>query len=159
MTIAEYNHTVDLISDGLFRFSIKMVRDENTANDVVQDSFERLWRHRDNVDPEKAKAYLFKVAYNLVIDRKRKEKRELFPEEMPDAPVEDGYSDLKEILKIAINRLPEHYKSVVMLRDYEGYSYREIGEIMEMTEAQVKINIYRARVALKEFIGAMDVVI
>ncbi len=159
MTITEYNQTVDLISDGLFRFAMKMVKDESTADDVVQDSFERLWRHRDNVDPQKAKAYLFRVAYNLVIDRKRKEKRESFPEEMPEQGIEDGYTDLKEVLKVALNRLPEHYKSVVLLRDYEGYSYKEIGEIMEMTEAQVKINIYRARVALKEFIGAMDVVL
>lgn len=159
MTVTDYNQTIDLFSDSVYRFVLKMVKDESTAQDVVQDGFERLWVHRENVDKNKAKAYLFKVAYNLVIDRKRKEKRETRPEEMPEEAIESGYTDLKEVLNRALNQLPENYKSIVLLRDYEGYSYKEIGEILELTEPQVKINIYRARVALKEYIGAIDVVI
>jgi RNA polymerase sigma-70 factor (ECF subfamily) len=69
------------------------------------------------------------------------------------------YSDLNEILHNALNRLPEQQKTSVMLRDYEGYSYREIGEITGQSEAQVKINIYRGRIALKNFIGSIETVI
>ena len=58
-----------------------------------------------------------------------------------------------------LHDLPENQKSLVLLRDYEGYSYREIGEITGMTEAQVKINIYRGRVALKNYIGKIETVI
>lgn len=72
---------------------------------------------------------------------------------------ETQYSDLNEILHLALERLPENQKSLVLLRDYEGYSYREIGEITGMTEAQVKINIYRGRVALKNYIGKIETVI
>ncbi len=59
---------------------------------------------------------------------------------------ESGYSDLNEILNEALSRLPEQQKIAVMLRDYEGYSYKEIGEITGFSEAQVKINIYRGRI-------------
>jgi RNA polymerase sigma-70 factor (ECF subfamily) len=72
---------------------------------------------------------------------------------------EDSYSDLNEVLHEALTRLPEIQRSSVLLRDYEGYSYREIGEITSQTEAQVKINIYRGRVALKNYIGKIETVI
>ncbi len=159
MKVADYNHTVDHLSDRVYRFVLKMVKDESTARDVVQDSFERLWVNRDKVDAEKAKAYLFKIAHNLVIDRKRKEQRESVTDEVPEQGVETAPHDLKAVLQEALNRIPPHFKSVILLRDYEGYSYKEIGDILEMSEAQVKINIYRARVALKEYIGSIHVVI
>lgn len=69
------------------------------------------------------------------------------------------YSDLNEILHEALERLPEQNRSAVLLRDYEGYSYKEIGEITGLSEAQVKINIYRGRLALKNFIGKIESVI
>jgi len=72
---------------------------------------------------------------------------------------ESQYTDLNEILHKALDLLPEQQKSSVMLRDYEGYSYKEIGEITGLSEAQVKINIYRGRVALKNFIGKIETVL
>ena len=77
------------------------------------------------------------------------------PEEMHD----EQYSDLSEILNEAVSRLPEIQRSVVLLRDYEGYSYKEIGDITLLSEAQVKVYIYRARVFLKNYIGKMDLVL
>jgi RNA polymerase sigma factor (sigma-70 family) len=69
------------------------------------------------------------------------------------------YSDLNEILHEALETLPERQKSVVLLRDYEGYSYQEIGEITSMSESQVKVYIFRARKALKTHIGSIEAVI
>jgi RNA polymerase sigma-70 factor (ECF subfamily) len=66
------------------------------------------------------------------------------------------YLGLKEILKDAVNKLPEVQRSVVLLRDYEGYSYEEIGEITSLNESQVKVYIYRARLFLKEYIGSLE---
>ncbi|HVA97710.1 MAG TPA: sigma-70 family RNA polymerase sigma factor, partial [Bacteroidia bacterium] len=66
---------------------------------------------------------------------------------------------LKEVLNDAVNKLSDVQRSVVLLRDYEGYSYQEIGKITELTEAQVKVYIYRARVFLKNYIGSMDAVL
>ena len=69
------------------------------------------------------------------------------------------YSDLNEILNDALDKLPPVQKSVVMLRDYEGYSYEEIEEITGLNESQVKVYIYRARVALKDYIVKMENVV
>ena len=71
----------------------------------------------------------------------------------------EQYSDLKKILREAVSKLPEIQRSVVLLRDYEGYSYEEIGEITSLNESQVKVYIYRARLFLKEYIGKMENVI
>jgi RNA polymerase sigma-70 factor (ECF subfamily) len=69
------------------------------------------------------------------------------------------YSDLNEILHEALDRLPEQQKTTLLLRDYEGYSYKEIGEITGLSDAQVKINIYRGRLSLKNYIGSIETVI
>jgi RNA polymerase sigma-70 factor (ECF subfamily) len=69
------------------------------------------------------------------------------------------YSDLSEILNEALQKLNEVQRSVIMLRDYEGYSYDEIGEITGLSESQVKVYIFRARVLLKNYIGSIDAVV
>ena len=69
------------------------------------------------------------------------------------------YSDLNEILNNAVEKLPKIQKSVILLRDYEGYSYSEIGDITNLNESQVKVYIYRARLFLKNYIGSLDTVI
>src|SRR5690554_2007352 len=78
MTINDYNQAVTLYSDGLFRFVLKNLKDRHKAEDIVQDSYERLWKNIDNVDGAKVKAYLFTTAYHTMIDRLRKEKRETY---------------------------------------------------------------------------------
>jgi RNA polymerase sigma-70 factor (ECF subfamily) len=69
------------------------------------------------------------------------------------------YSDIKEILNQGLEQLPEIQKTVLLLRDYEGYDYLEIGEITQLTESQVKVYIFRARTFLKNYIGKVEAVI
>ena len=69
------------------------------------------------------------------------------------------YSDLKAVLNEAVNKLPDIQRMVVMMRDYEGYSYKEIGEMTNLTESQVKVYIFRARIFLKNYIGDIEKVI
>ena len=69
------------------------------------------------------------------------------------------YSDVKEILNEAVDKLPEIQRSVLLLRDYEGYSYEEIGQITDLGESQVKVYIFRARTFLKNYIGSLEAVI
>ena len=68
MTTKEYNECVDSLSDGIFRFALKHLRDRYEAENVVQNTFEKLWVRRESVDMKTAKAFLFKVAYNNSID-------------------------------------------------------------------------------------------
>ncbi|MBW6533419.1 MAG: RNA polymerase sigma factor [Mariniphaga sp.] len=161
MTVNEYNKAVNLYSDRLFRFVLKSIRDTFAAEDIVQDSYEKLWKNVENVDGAKVKSYLFTTAYHTMIDRIRKEKRSAYLEELnlPEESHENNYSDLGEILKEAVNRLPEIQRMVLLLRDYEGYSYNEIGEMANLNESQVKVYIYRARVFLKNYIGKMEMVV
>lgn len=161
MTLNEYNKSVELFSDRVYRFILKSIRDIHKAEDIVQDSYEKLWKNFENVSFEKVKSYLFTTAYHTMIDIIRKEKRSSYSEELklPEQSHESNYSDLGEVLKEAVERLPEVQKMVLLLRDYEGYSYEEIGEMANLNESQVKVYIYRARVFLKKYIGRMEAVV
>ncbi|NMC41436.1 MAG: RNA polymerase sigma factor [Bacteroidales bacterium] len=161
MTVKEYNKAVYEFSDALWRFIRGNLKDENRANDIVQDSFEKLWMHVTEIDFRVAKSWLFSTAYNNMIDIIRKEKRMVLDEPAGNEEMicDSSYTDLNEILHKAIGRLPEIQRCSVLLRDYEGYSYREIADITGQTEAQVKINIYRGRMALKTYIGKIESVI
>ncbi len=161
MTINEYNRAVNDFSDRLYRFVLKSIRDVHKAEDIVQDSFEKLWKNVENVNAEKVKSYLFTTAYHTMIDIIRKEKRSAFSEDLnlKEESHENNYSDLSEILKEAVDRLPEIQRMVILLRDYEGYAYQEIGELTNLTESQVKVYIYRARVFLKKYIGRIEAVV
>jgi len=161
MTTQEYNQSVDQFSDNLYRFALKNMRDEEKAKDIVQDTFERLWMKVTDVNFEKVKSYLFTTAYNAMVDLSRREKKvgEYNETKVRRMGHNEQYSDLKEILNEALQKLPEIQRSVVMLRDYEGYNYEEIGEITNLNESQVKVYIFRARKFLKEYIGSMEAVI
>jgi RNA polymerase sigma-70 factor (ECF subfamily) len=154
MTTKEYNNSVDLYADGLFRFAFKSLRDEELARDVVQESFMKLWVKLDTVDAQKVKSYLFTAVYHSIVDQSRKLQRNReFESQIKPSFYEDQTNfDLQQQLHDALNRLPEIQKTVVLLRDYEGYSYEEIGEIAGLSEQQVKVYIFRARKALKEYL-------
>ena len=161
MTISEYNSCVDHYADGMYRFILKNFRDEDKSKDIVQDSFVKLWEKVSEVSYEKAKSYLFTTAYHTMIDVIRKEKFQEETQPLFDyqPAMETGFSDVKEVLDQALRLLPEIQRSVILLRDYEGYSYQEIGEITQLNESQVKVYIYRARVFLKNYIGKLENVI
>ena len=161
MTVREYNRAVEEFADAVYRFIRADLKDDDRANDIVQDSYEKLWRHVAEIEYRVVKSWLFSTAYHNMIDIIRKEKRITQLEEsyQEDLLINSQYSDLNEILHAALSRLPEQQKSVILLRDYEGYSYEEIGQIAGLTEAQVKINIYRGRIALKNYIGKIETVL
>lgn len=161
MTVREYNRSVEEYADSVYRFIRGNLKDEERSNDIVQDSYEKLWRHVAEIEYTVVKSWLFATAYNNMIDIIRKEKRmtSLEPAHENELSYEAHYSDLNDILHEALERLPEQQKIPVMLRDYEGYSYKEISDITGFSEAQVKINIYRGRIALKNFIGKIETVL
>ncbi|PIF05970.1 MAG: RNA polymerase subunit sigma-24 [Draconibacterium sp.] len=160
MTTKEYNLAVTNYSDQLYRFVLKSIRDVHKAEDIVQESYEKLWKNLANVDGKKVKSYLFTTAYHTMIDTIRKDKRSVYSNDLTlnEESHENNYSDLSEILDEAVRQLPEIQRMVLLLRDYEGYSYQEIGKIAKLNESQVKVYIYRARVFLKKYIGSIEAV-
>lgn len=161
MNLSEYNTCVELHADGVYRFVLKQIRDKDVAKDIVQDSFEKMWRKIDTIDATKSKTYLFTTAYHTLVDYTRKASKSTRMDEVNEREHlhNKQYSDLKEILNRGLEQLPEIQKSVLLLRDYEGYDYAEIGEITNLNESQVKVYIFRARTFLKNYIGKMEAVI
>jgi RNA polymerase sigma factor (sigma-70 family) len=160
MTVKEYNISVDEYSDNLFRFALKHLRNEMSANDVVQETFTKVWIKHEEVSYEKVKSYLFTTAYHAIVDWVKKEGRSGDIENTEEQGENSNFNfNLKEVLEEALEKLPKIQKSVVLLRDYEGYNYDEIAEITGLSESQVKVYIFRARKALKTYIKRLDLVI
>lgn len=161
MTPAEYNSAVDAHADGLYRFALKHLRDTDQAKDVVQESFARLWSRVDQVEAAKAKSYLFTTAHHAMVDEVRKggRVRRLEEQHAELRSTSQSQPDLKAVLDAALATLPAIQRSVVLLRDLEGYAYEEIAELTGLNLAQVKVYIYRGRTALKDYIGQLDLVI
>lgn len=154
MTEKEYNECVNLYADNVFRFIVKNIRHSEDARDIVQTAFEKMWRTRDSVETEKAKSFLFTVAYNQMIDHLRKTKRVSLQEDFSNdiRAMHQPTARAKQTLQEAINRLNEMQRSLIMLKDYEGYTYEEIGKITGLNESQVKVYLHRARLALKNYL-------
>ena len=154
MTEKEYNQCVNLYADNVYRFILKNLGHDADAQDVVQGAFEKMWVNRQQVDNERCKSYLFTVAYHQMIDHIRKNKRISLREEFKEEVkiTNRQQHDTKKVLQEALNKLSNIQKSLVMLKDYEGYNYQEIGEITGLNESQVKVYLHRARLILREYI-------
>lgn len=155
MTEKMYNQCVNEYADNVYRFICKNLRHKEDAKDIVQSAFEKLWVNRAQVQAGKEKSYLFTVAYHQMIDHIRKNKRIDLQEEFGEAemgktkqPNAMGNQNLMQ----ALQQLNELQKSLVMLKDYEGYSYQEIGEITGLNESQVKVYLHRARITLRNYL-------
>lgn len=158
MTEKQYNECVNSFADNAYRFIYKNLRQEEDARDIIQTAFEKLWRNRDAIEFEKSKSYLFTVSYNLMIDHIRKNKRITLRETFNDDQRTDHQPglDTKKALDIALSRLGETQRSLVMLKDYEGYSYEEIGKITGLNESQVKVYLHRARITLRNYLVSRE---
>ncbi|MFO8235092.1 MAG: RNA polymerase sigma factor [Bacteroidales bacterium] len=161
MTVKEYNQCVDYFSDNVYRFILKSIKNEEKAKDIIQETYEKLWVRAGEVSYKKAKSYIFTTAYHTMIDSIRKDSKltNLNEIDYDQHITNNQYNGLNEILEQALSRLPEIQRSVILLRDYEGYSYDEIGLITNLNESQVKVYIYRARLTLKQFIGSLETVL
>jgi RNA polymerase sigma factor (sigma-70 family) len=149
----DYNIAVKENANRLYAFFLKNCKCDELANDLVQDSFEKLWINRKSVEPEKAKQWLFTTGYRIMLNTLKREKkvenREEFSENTlrSEKSTEFENKDLIEKILICLN---ERQRSIIMLRDFEGYDYKEIGNILRLNESQVKVYLFRARKKIKE---------
>ncbi len=160
MTEDQYNECVTRYADNVYRFILKNLRHEEDARDVVQNAFEKLWRHRDDVVYEKSKSYLFTVAYNQMIDHIRKSKRTNHRDITENEDVAWSHQphskDVSKILHTALYKLNDLQRSLVLLKDYEGYNYEEIGVITGLNQSQVKVYLHRARLTLRNYLVSVE---
>ncbi len=160
MELNDYNECVHQWADPLFRFACKCTGHEEDARDIVQGSFEVLWQKRRDVLPEKAKSFLFQVAYRQSVDNYRKKKRISYKEVLEDKEsIKPGNPDLKRVLERALAQLDEQSRALVLLKDQEGYRYEEIAQITGLSDSQVKVYLHRARKTLKEYLVKVEYII
>lgn len=147
------------LKDKLFRLALRITFDRAEAEDVVQDTMIRVWDKREEwMQFGSVEAYCLTVAKNLAIDRSRKKEAlnvSLTPEMEEKADASGPYDQLvngerMNIIHRLIDRLPEKQRLIMQLRDVEGESYKEIAKVLNLTEEQVKVNLFRARQKVKQ---------
>lgn len=142
-------------------FAFGFLKDIYLAEDIVQESFAIIYINRNKYKSKSTfKTYLFAVIRNKCIDYWRKNKNyypinledvNLVSEElMPDELLEQK-EDLKYSIEL-LNRLNDDYRTAIYLYEVYGFSYKEIGEIMDKSLPQIKIIIYRGRKKLQKFV-------
>ncbi len=159
MTKEEYTIFYKVNYHVIKSFIRKYIKDAYRAEDITQDAFSILWIERENVNYKKA--FLYKTAKNIMLNFINKEKKIEYLEDLNELNYyhTKQYSDLEEILNNALNKLPESQRSVLLLKDYDGYLYKEIVVITSLNMAQVKFYIHCARASVKKYIGSIESVI
>jgi RNA polymerase sigma-70 factor (ECF subfamily) len=153
VTRNEYNIAVKEHSNKLYGYAMRFLRNTEDAEDIVQDVFERLWLNRKKVEVEKAKSWMFTTAHNAMLNLITKKSRVQLPgnENLPESIKKDvNKFESNQVVNRAVNILPPIQKSIILLRDLEGYTYEEIGEILELSSSQVKVYLFRARNKIKK---------
>lgn len=155
----EYNIAVKEHTHNLYGYVFGFLRDTEDSQDIVQDAFEKLWKNRKRVEKEKCKAWLFRTAHNALINFAKKKQRISYgAEHIPERVEINNRYEYKELVELALALLPPLQKSIILLRDLEGYEYKEIAEILSISDSQVKVYLYRARNKIKKQLGDLILV-
>ena len=150
------------LKDELYRLALRITLNNAEAEDIVQETMIKVWNKRDSWDTiDSIEAFCLTICRNLALDKNKRmdNKNSSLEDTGRDSP-DDSYNsnpeeraeqrDRVKLVRDLINELPEKQKSVMQLRDFEDKSYKEIAEILGISEEQVKINIFRARQAIKQ---------
>jgi len=149
------------LKNELFRLALRITLNRVEAEDVVQETLIKVWNRRDKWDElESIEAFCLTICRNIAVDKRRKmENQNQSLEDEHDAPDRSYASNPEEqvmqqdrirLVRRLIDNLPEKQRSVMQLRDFEGKSYKEIAQVLGISEEQVKINIFRARQTIKQ---------
>lgn len=156
MTTIEYNTLIKAHSDRLFRYALKLAVDYSWAQDLVQESLIKLWDNKEKVNLDHAKPFLYRVLYNKMIDDIRKRKREKLTDTLPEVAVQSSLLETEDVLEKAFAQLNKSQKQIIMLRDWDGYSYIEISEILDLNLSLVKVNLFRARKKMRAIVTELN---
>ena len=152
MNRKEYNIAVKDHSGKLYGYCLKYLRSQEDASDIVQDVFEKLWTNRKKVDFVKSKSWLFTSAHNALLNFITKKNRITYMYDLESNQTDRNHADdfeIREMVNNCLSTLPPVQKSIILLRDLEGYNYKEISQMLKLTESQVKVYLFRARNKVK----------
>lgn len=157
-----YRQWIDDYQDQTWSLARYLLHDAGEAEDAAQEAFIKLWNHRESVDPKRVRPWLMKVTRNICLDRLRRRRPE---EEITEAHVSQESGPLEHLqqgelgrwLQVAIARLREPYRSLVVLKDIQQHSYEEIAGVTELSLPQVKTYLHRARKQLREQLSEIKV--
>lgn len=150
------------LKNELYRLALRITLNPAEAEDIVQETLIKVWNRRDQWDTiESIDSFCLTICRNLSLDKMRKmeNQNQSLEESEHDAPDQSYSSNPEEqamqqdklmLIRRLINALPEKQRSAMQLRDFEGKSYKEIAQIMDISEEQVKINIFRARQTIRQ---------
>jgi len=142
--------------DPLYYFLCQRIRSSDLAQDFVQEVFTRVWQTRDRLDSKQSvKAYLYRIAHNLVVDhlRKRSSHKQYQSELYHRTASVEGSWDTKLSVQDAISQLPEKLLTVFILSRYQGLTYLEIAEACRISVKTVESRISQALRLLRKELG------
>ncbi len=156
MTRAEYNDNIQYWSGNVLRFAVWNCGDRMRGEDAMQEAFARLWEIKEQVSVEKGLGFLLTVARRYLVDCFRHDavvaKAHAEMAQTAETTTEQkGYGLSDEMLE-ALNSLPEVQRSIIQLRDVDGYSYKEIAQMLDLSDQQVQVYLFRARTNMKKYL-------
>ncbi|MBC7451399.1 MAG: RNA polymerase sigma factor [Cytophagales bacterium] len=160
MDQTEYNTIVQTYSKNIYRFLNKSVKDPECVKDILQDTFLKFWQHRNNIEIVKAKSWLFVTAYRFMLKLIKQRKLYVSIDHLTEEIQFTNNSasanfNIKETIDKCLDTLPVIQKNIILLRDLEGYNYKEIGDILQLSEEQVKVYLFRGRQKIKNQIKSI----
>ena len=155
MKIISFRNDVLPMKDKLFRLALRITLNRQDAEDVVQEVLIKIWNNRERWQQlESIEAWAFTITRNMSLDVLRKNEAHRTVE-IDTEPLASNYDQFNErerlqLVRKLMDSLPEKQRTAMQLRDFEGMSYKEVADIMGISEEQVKVNIYRARQFIKQ---------
>ena len=149
------------LKNELYRMALRITMNAADAEDVVQETMMKVWNRRDQWEQiESIEAFCLTICRNLSLDKVRRMDNQTQSLDAAYDPKDLGVSSNPEeqaiqsdrirLVRQIISQLPEKQRSCMQLRDMEGRSYKDIAAILDITEEQVKVNIFRARQTIRE---------
>ncbi len=151
----DFTHIAKKHREDLYRFAIRYTGDGDSAWDAVQEAMIKLWEHREDVAQQQAKGYMIRVMYRMLVDQHRSQLRHsniLYNLKCEDWYCQHDNFELHDALQQALNSLPDQHRAILLMKDLEGYQYKEIAQLTGLGEMQVAGILYRARVNLKKIL-------